>query len=89
MDLPVSTCGVLVRGLLLAALAVVGTASVYQLFTLHTAEFSLGGTGHPLWQASPQGVTHFPQSSVTCLCVPLSCDGDQSALIHFSFSKAD
>lgn len=33
MVLPVSTCGVLVRGLLLAALAVVGAASLYQLFT--------------------------------------------------------
>jgi len=36
-DALVSTCGVLVRGLLLAALADVGTAFFYQLFTLRTA----------------------------------------------------
>lgn len=34
--LPVSTCGVLVCCLLLAALAVVGTASIHHLFTLFT-----------------------------------------------------
>lgn len=43
--LPFSTCGVLVRGRLLAALTVVGTSS--QLFTLRTTESSLGGTNPP------------------------------------------